>query len=102
MASMNGVLTGTLRVLRAAQLAVLLIFVAYFVSVQVNAIAYLAGKRHPLVSGTVPPAPLDSALAAGADITAGLIVEAVTALAVFIAIALFRAGMAGRRAVHRP
>jgi hypothetical protein len=54
------------------------------------------------VSGTVPPAPLDSALAAGADITAGLIVEAVTALVVFIAIALFRAGMAGRRAVHRP
>ena len=79
------------------QLAMLLLFVAYFVSVQVNAVAYLAGRKHPLVSGTVPPVPLDSALAATADITAGLIVEAVAAIVVFIVIALF----VGRRAIRR-
>jgi len=41
--SRHPVPTWTLRVLRAAQLAMLLAFVAYFVSVQVNAAAYLAG-----------------------------------------------------------
>jgi len=43
---MNRVMTETLRVLRATQLAMLLLFFAYFVSVQVNAVAYLAGRKH--------------------------------------------------------
>jgi hypothetical protein len=100
--SRHPVLTWTLRALRAAQLAFLFLFVAYFVSVQVNAIAYLAGRKHPLVPGTVPPVPLDSAIAAAADITAGLIVEAVTAVIVSIMTALIRVAMWRRRRVfHR-
>jgi hypothetical protein len=75
-------------VLRAAQLALLLCFVAYFVSVQVNAIAYLAGRHRPIVGGTAPPVPLDSNLAAAGDIIAGLAFEAIAALIIFIAVAL--------------
>jgi len=100
--SRHPVLTWTLRVLRAAQLALLLVFVAYFVCVQVNAVAWLAGRKHPLVPGTVPPVPLDSAMAAAADITAGLILEAVAVIIVFIMTALFRAVMwRRRRVIHR-
>jgi hypothetical protein len=97
--SRHPVLTWTLRALRAAQLALLFLFVAYFVSVQVNAIAYLAGRKHPLVPGTVPSVPLDSAIATAADITAGLIVESAIAVIVSIMTVLFRAAMWRRRRV---
>jgi len=86
--SRHPVLAWTLRMLRAAQLALLLCFVAYFVSVQVNAIAYLAGRHRPIVGGTAPPAPLDSNLAAAGDIIAGLAFEAIAALIIFIVVAL--------------
>jgi hypothetical protein len=100
--SRHPVLTWTLRALRAAQLAMLLCFVAYFVCVQVNAVAYLTGSRHPLITGTVPPVSLDSAIAAAADITTGLILEAFTALIVFIVIALASPAVRSRRRVfHR-
>jgi hypothetical protein len=96
------VLSWTLRAVRAAQLALLLCFVAYFVCVQVNAVAYLTGSKHPLITGTVPPVPLGSAMAAAADITAGLILEAFTVLVVFIAIALTLPAARSRRKVfHR-
>jgi hypothetical protein len=81
-------LTLILRVLRAAQLALLLCFVAYFVSVQINAIAYLAGKNHPIVGGATPPVPFDNAAAAAADIIAGLILEAIAAVIVCIIVSL--------------
>jgi hypothetical protein len=86
--SRHPVLTWTLRVLRVAQLALLLCFVAYFVSVQVNAIAYLAGRHRPIVGGTAPPVPLDSNSAAAGDIIAGLAFEAIAALIIFVAVAL--------------
>jgi hypothetical protein len=86
--SRHPVAAWTLRVLRAAQLALLPCFVAYFVSVQVNAIAYLAGRHRPIVGGTAPPVPLDSNLAAAGDIIAGLAFEAIAALIIFIAVAL--------------
>lgn len=85
------VLTWTMRVLRAGQLAMLLAFTVYFVSVQVNAVAYLAGRHHPVVPGTTPPVPLDSAAAAAADITVGLGFEAIAVLVVCIAIAVTEA-----------
>jgi hypothetical protein len=84
--SMHPVLTWTLRVLRAAQLGLLLCFVAYFVSVQVNAIAYLTGRHRPIVGGTAPPVPLDSNLSAAGDITAGFVFEAIAALIFFIVV----------------
>ena len=87
--SRNPVLVGTLWVLRVARLALLLAFVAYFVSVQINAAAYLAGRTHPIVGGTVPPAPLDSDGAAVADIIGGLVFEAIAALIFFIVGAMF-------------
>ena len=85
--SRHPVLTWTLRVLRVAQLALLLCFAAYFVSVQVNAIAYLAGRHRPIVGGTAPPVPLDSNLSAAGDITAGLAFEAIAAVIIFIVVA---------------
>jgi hypothetical protein len=95
--SRHPVLTWTLRALRAAQLAMLLLFTAYFVSVQINATAYLAGRNRPVVRGTVPPVALGSIAAAVADITAGLIFEAVAALILFIATALLRAAIQDRK-----
>jgi hypothetical protein len=89
-------LTWTLRVLRAAQLALLLCFVAYFASVQVNAVAYLAGRNGPVVRGADPPLPLTSGLAAVADIMAGLVVEAIAALVVFIAVSVIRGVLRNR------
>ena len=82
--SRHPVLTWTLRV---AQLALLFCFLAYFVSVQVNAIAYLAGRHRPIVGGTAPPVPLDSNLSAAGDITAGLAFEAIAAVIIFIVVA---------------
>lgn len=79
------------RVLWAARLALLLLFIAYFVSVQVNAVAYLAGRNDPIVGGAAPPVPLHSGFAAAADIIAGLAFEALAAFIVFIMVALFRA-----------
>jgi hypothetical protein len=90
------VLTWTLG---AAQLAMLLLFAAYFVCVQINAVAYLAGRRHAIIGGTTPPLPLDSAGAAVADIIAGLVCEAIAAIIVFIAIALSSAAI--REAIGR-
>ncbi len=58
------VLAWTLRVLRGAQLALLLLLLAYFVSVQINAVAYLAGTKHPIIGGTASPVPLHSDAAA--------------------------------------
>jgi hypothetical protein len=77
----------TLRFLRAAQLALLLVFIAHFVSVQVNAAAYLAGRDHPVVG----------AAAAVIDIVAGLAFEAVAAVILFIAAVMLRALIRERR-----
>lgn len=85
------VLTWILRVVLAARLAMLLLFVAYVVSVQVNAVAYLAGSSRPIVGGTAPPTPLDSAAAAVAYVIAGLVFEAVAAFIILIAVVLLRA-----------
>ena len=95
--SRHPVTAWTLRVLRAAQLAMLLAFVAYFVSVQVNAAAYLAGRDHPVVGGTVPPAALDSTAAAVTDIVAGLAFEAVAAVILFIAAVMLRSVIRERK-----
>jgi hypothetical protein len=89
-------LTWTLRVLRAAQLALLLCFVAYFVSVQVNAVAYLAGKNDPVIRGADPPVHLGSVTAAVADVIAGLVFEAIAVVIVFIVVSLFRGGIRKR------
>ena len=87
--SRRPVLSWMLRVLWAARLALLLLFTAYFVSVQTNAVAYLAGRNDPIAGGSAPPVPLHSDVAAAADIIAGLAFEALAALIVFIMVALF-------------
>jgi energy-converting hydrogenase Eha subunit E len=90
------VLTWMLRVLRAVQLALMLCFVAYFVCVQVNAVAYLAGKNDPVIRGADPPIPLGSDLAAVGDIIIGLVFEAIAALIVFIVVLRLRGAVRKR------
>ena len=92
----NPVLIWTLRVLRVAQLTLLLLFVIYFVSVQVNAVAYLTGRNHPVIGGTTPPVPLNSAGSAVVDIIVGLLIEAVAALIFLIVVAMLRAAIRER------
>jgi hypothetical protein len=90
------VLTWMLRVLRAAQLALVLCFVAYFVCVQVNAVAYLAGRHDPVISGTDPPVSLGSDPAAVGDFVIGLVFEAIAALIVFIVVVRLRGAVLRR------
>ena len=80
----------------------MLIFAAYFVSVQINAVAYLAGSRHAIVGGTTPPIPLDSAGAAVTDIAVGLLLEALAALDLLIVVLLSRAAISEAIGRHRP
>ena len=91
--SRNPALTWTLWIVRAAQLVMLVLFVAYLVCVQINSVAYLAGRDRPIVGGTAPPVPLGSDAAAVADIIGGLAVEAIAALIVLIAMAMLRSAI---------
>lgn len=70
--------------LRAAVFVIQLLGVAYFACVQINAIAYLTGKRGAIIGGTTPPVRIDSVAAAVGDIVIGLVFEAVVALIVTI------------------
>jgi hypothetical protein len=90
--------------LRAAGFVMELLFVWYFVCVQINAIGYLVGKRSAVISGMTPPARIDSLAAAVCDIVAGLVFEAVAALISGIAIAFALTSLrdARRVAVLRP
>jgi hypothetical protein len=74
--------------LRAAVFVMQFLGVAYFVCVQINAIAYLAGKRGVVISGTTPPVRIDGVAAAMGDIVIGLVFEAVVALIVAIVVAI--------------
>lgn len=89
--------------LRAVAFVMQLLLVAYFVCVQINAIAYLAGKRGAIISGTTPPVRIDGVAAAVGDIVIGLVFEAVVALivAIVVAIALTSLRDAGRLAAIR-
>jgi hypothetical protein len=69
---------------RAAAFVMQFLGVAYFVCVQINAVAYLAGKRGAIISGTTPPVRIDGVGAALGDIAIGLVFEAVVALIVAI------------------
>lgn len=73
---------------RAAALVAMLLFAAYWVCVQINAIAYLAGERSAIIGGTTPPVPISSDSVAAADIVVGLIFEAIAALIVSVAVAV--------------
>ena len=85
-----------------AQLAMMLIFVAYVVCVQVNAVAFLTGTRHAIVGGTAPPIPLDGAGAAVADFAAGLLIEALGIIDLVIVVLFAVAGIREARGRHRP
>jgi len=88
---------------RAAVFVIQFLAVAYFVCVQINAIAYLAGKRGPIISGTAPPVRIDGVAAAVGDIVIGLVFEAVVALVVAIVVAITLTGLrdASRLAAFR-
>jgi hypothetical protein len=75
---------------RAAAFVLQLLFGVYFVCVQINAVAYLAGRRGAVISGTTPPVRIDSVAAAVGDMVIGLVFEAVIAViaAIMIGIAL--------------
>jgi hypothetical protein len=74
--------------LRGAALVMALLFCIYFACVQVNAIAYLAGRGTAIIGGMTPPVPIRSGAAAAADILIGLVIEGFTALVATIAIAM--------------
>jgi hypothetical protein len=74
-----------LRPLLAAQFVMEFLFVWYFICVQINAVAYLAGKRGAVISGATPPVRIGSVVAAVGDIVAGLVFEAAVALTSVIA-----------------
>jgi hypothetical protein len=97
----RGALGWTLRILRTMQFLLLLVFVAYFVCVQVNAVAYLVGRGKAIIGGVSPPVALHSGIAAVADIAAGLVLEAIAALSVFIALAVIRSAFRNRRRANR-
>jgi hypothetical protein len=85
--------------LRAAVFVIQLLGVAYFVCVQINAIAYLAGKHGALVGGTAPPVRIDSVAAAFGDIVIGLVFEAVVALIVAIVVSIMLTSLGDARRV---
>ncbi len=74
--------------LRAAECVTVLLFAAYWACVQINAIAYLAGKGSAVIGGTTPPVPVRSDATAAVDIVIGLIFEAIAAVIVSIAVAV--------------
>ena len=84
------------------QLAVMLIFIAYVVCVQVNAVAFLLGTRHAMVDGTTPPIPLDSVGTAVADFAAGLFIEALGVTDLVIMVLFAVAAIREARGCHRP
>lgn len=69
-----------LTLLRAAALVTVLLFAAYWVCVQINAIAYLVGKRSAIIRGVMPPVPVRSDAVAAVDIVIGLVYEAIAAV----------------------
>jgi hypothetical protein len=88
--------------LGVTQLAAMLIFVAYFVCVQVNAVAFLTGTRRAVIGGTAPPVPLTGTGAAAADCAAGLLIEALSAVDLVIMVLFAVAGIREARGRHRP
>ena len=82
-------------VLEAVRMVLMLCFVAYFLSVQVAAIAYLAGSRSG--SGSSAPIPLDGVGAAIGDILIGLFWEIIFGLIFVIAGLLIHAQFRERR-----
>jgi hypothetical protein len=96
------VLGWTLRLLRAIQFVMALVFAAYFVCVQINAVAYLVGRSKAIIGGVAPPVALSSGVAAAGDIAVGLVFEAFAAFFVFIALAVIRSGIRRRRAFAQP
>jgi hypothetical protein len=80
--------------LEAVRMVLMLCFVAYFLSVQVVAIAYLAGSRG---SGSWAPIPIDGVGAAIGDILIGLFWEIIFGLIFVIAGLLVHAKFQERR-----
>jgi hypothetical protein len=82
------IMRAILTVLRVAALVAVLLFAAYWVCVQINAIAYMVGKRSAIIAGTTPPVPVRSDAIAALDVVIGLIFEAIAAVIVSIAVAV--------------
>jgi hypothetical protein len=83
-------LSRVLWVLQAIRMVLMLIFVLFTVVNQANAIAYLAGKRGPDVSGLSAPIPITSIGVAIAVITGGLVFESIVVVIFLIAGAIIR------------
>jgi hypothetical protein len=77
-----------LTLLRVASLVVILLFAAYWVCVQINAIAYIVEKRSAIIGGVTPPVPIRTDAIAALDVVIGLIYEAIAAVIVSIAVAV--------------
>jgi hypothetical protein len=83
-------LSRVLGILQAIRMVLMLIFVLFTVVNQANAIAYLAGKRGPDVSGSSAPIPITSIGVAIAVIIGGLVFEAIVTVIFLIAGAIIR------------
>ena len=87
--------------LSAIALVMDVLFFVDFVCVQINAVAYLAGRRGAIISGTTPPIAIHSGAAAAANILIGLIIEAFAALVTAIATAMALTWLGDARRVRR-
>lgn len=94
-------LSGVKWALEAVRMVLMLVFVAYFVSVQVEAIAYLAGKHRAGSWGSSAPIPIDGVARAIGDILVGLFWEIIFGLIFLIAGVLIHAESQERRAASR-
>ncbi len=79
----------------------ILLMVIYFVFVQANAIAYLAGKRNTGFGGASPPVPIHSDPAAIVNIAVGLVFEAIATVIFFVAFVVLRQAIGDQRLARR-
>ena len=101
MANRSPVVSGLLRLSRAACLVMVLLLVIYFLFVQANAIAYLVGMRNTSFGGASSPVPIHNDPTAIANIVVGLFFEAIAALIFFVVLAMLRQAIRDRHLVRR-
>lgn len=101
MANRSPVVSGLLWLSRAARLVMVLLVVIYFVFVQANAIAYLAGMRNTGFGGASSPVPIHNDPTAIVIIVVGLLFEAIAALIFFVSLAMLRQAIRDRLLMRR-
>jgi hypothetical protein len=94
-------LPGVMRALDVIRIVLMLLFIVYLISMQAEAVAYLAGSRNTGFAGATPPIPFDSDVDAVADIIMGLVSEVLFGLILLITSVFTRSWLHDRRQVRR-